>query len=187
MFSSFDALKGYHQCPLDPASQELTTFITPFGRFKFLRAPFGLSSIAENYNRRMAEAFDDLDDFQRIVDDVVVHDATRETQEQHVRGFLQHCSDRGISLNAEKFKFAEDQLKFAGFILTDAGYQIDPALKKRCQISDSTERHRSEIIHGPCQPVGLLHTKRRGVGRASPYSPEQQERFPVDRKPPASV
>ena len=46
MFSSFDALKGYHQCPLDPASQELTTFITPFGRFKYLRAPFGLSSIA---------------------------------------------------------------------------------------------------------------------------------------------
>ena len=128
VFSSFDALKGYHQCPLDAASQELTTFITPFGRFKYLRAPFGLSSIAEHYNRRMAEAFDDLDDFQRIVDDVVVYDATREVHEQHVRGFLQRCSDRGISLNAEKFKFAEDQLKFAGFILTDAGYQIDPAL-----------------------------------------------------------
>ena len=46
VFSSFDALKGYHQCPLNPASQELTTFITPFGQFKYLRAPFGLSSIA---------------------------------------------------------------------------------------------------------------------------------------------
>ena len=116
-----DALKGYHQCPLDAASQELTTFITPFGRFKYLRAPFGLSSIAEHYIRRMAEAFDDLDDFQRIVDDVVVYDATREAHEQHVRGFLQRCSERGMSLNADKCKFAEDQLKFAGFILTDAG------------------------------------------------------------------
>ena len=116
VFSSFDVLKGYHQCPLDPASQELTTFITLFGRFKYLRAPFGLSSIAEHYNRRMAESFDDLDDFQRIVNDVVVYDATRETHELHVRGFLQRFSDRGISLNAEKFKFAEDQLKFAGFI-----------------------------------------------------------------------
>ena len=57
VFSSFDALKGYHQRPLDPASQELTTFITPFGRFKYLRAPFELSSIAEHYNWRMAEAF----------------------------------------------------------------------------------------------------------------------------------
>ena len=31
-FTVFDALKGYHQCPLDERSQKLTTFITPFGR-----------------------------------------------------------------------------------------------------------------------------------------------------------
>ena len=28
-----DALKGYHQCPLDQVSQSLTTFITPFGQY----------------------------------------------------------------------------------------------------------------------------------------------------------
>jgi len=58
-FTMFDALKGYHQCPLDEASQLLTTFITPFGRYKFLRAPFGICSISEHYNRRMDEAFSD--------------------------------------------------------------------------------------------------------------------------------
>lgn len=34
-FTVIDAAKGYHQCPLAPASQELTTFITPFGQFKY--------------------------------------------------------------------------------------------------------------------------------------------------------
>ena len=29
VFTTFDALKGYHQCPLDEESQLLTTFITP--------------------------------------------------------------------------------------------------------------------------------------------------------------
>ena len=33
-FTVFDALKGYHQCPLDERSRKLTTFISPFGRFK---------------------------------------------------------------------------------------------------------------------------------------------------------
>ena len=32
----FTAIKGYHQCPLDEVSQMLTTFITPFRRFKLL-------------------------------------------------------------------------------------------------------------------------------------------------------
>ena len=128
VFSSFDALKGYHQCPLDPESQDLTTFITPFGRFKYLRAPFGLSNISEHYNRRMTEALDGLDGFKRVVDDVVVYDATVEQHENHIRAFLQRCSERGISLNADKFRYAEEQLKFAGFILMNGEYRIDPAL-----------------------------------------------------------
>lgn len=59
-FTVFDALKGYHQCPLDEESQKLTTFITPFGRYMYLRAPYGISSISEYYNRRMDEGFREL-------------------------------------------------------------------------------------------------------------------------------
>ena len=46
---------------------------TPFGRFKFLRAPYKISSISEHYNRRMDEAFAGLTGYLRIVDDVVIY------------------------------------------------------------------------------------------------------------------
>ena len=62
-FTVIDAAKGYHQCPLDKESQLYTTFITPFGCFKYLRTPYGLSSIAEHYNKWMAEAFEGLTGF----------------------------------------------------------------------------------------------------------------------------
>ena len=42
-FSSFDAANGYYQIPLHPDSQHLTTFMTPWGRYRFLRASMGLS------------------------------------------------------------------------------------------------------------------------------------------------
>ena len=48
IFSKLDAMKRYHQCPVDTESQLLMTFITSFGRFKFLRAPYRLSSISEH-------------------------------------------------------------------------------------------------------------------------------------------
>ena len=54
-FTVFDALKGYHQCPQDEESQKLTTFITPFGRYMYLWAPYGISFISDHYNRRMDE------------------------------------------------------------------------------------------------------------------------------------
>ena len=82
-------LKGYHQCPLDEESQLLTTFITPFGRFKYLRAPYGISSISEHYNRRMDEAFAGLSGYRCVVDDVVIYDSDETKHATHVRQFLQ--------------------------------------------------------------------------------------------------
>ena len=106
-FTGFDALKGYYQSPLDEQSQLLTTFMTPFGRYKFLRAPFGICSISEHYNRRMDEAFTGLCNYRRIIDDVIIFDRDRSTHLAHVRQFMQRCADKGISLNKEKFKFAQ--------------------------------------------------------------------------------
>ena len=84
-FTVLDAAKGYHQYPLDEESQLYTTFITPFGHFKYLRAPYELSSIAEHYNRRMAEAFEGLTEFWHIIDDIVIYDKDAETHLEHVK------------------------------------------------------------------------------------------------------
>lgn len=129
-FSVFDAMKGYHQCPLDEKSQLLTTFITPFGRYKYLRAPFGISSISEHYDRRMAEAFDGLSQFRRIVDDTLVYDTDKGQHVERVRQFLQRCKERGISLCKEKFKFCLEAIDFAGFHLSKDGYRLSPDITK---------------------------------------------------------
>ena len=123
-FTVFDALKGYHQCPLDEESQKLTTFITPFGRYINLRAPYGISSISEHYNRRMDEAFSGLSNLRKIVDDVVVYDKDVQQHLQHVREILYHCKDKGISLNPDKFQFCQTEARFAGLKLTQHGYSI---------------------------------------------------------------
>ena len=40
-FTVLDATSGFWQIPLSEDSSLLTTFITPFGRFRFTRLPFG--------------------------------------------------------------------------------------------------------------------------------------------------
>ena len=104
IFTVLDALKGYHQYPLDQESQMLTTFITPFGRFKYLRAPYGICSISEHYNRRMAEAFTGLSGFRHVVDDIVIYDSNVEDHIAHGKQFLQRCADKNIALNIDKCK-----------------------------------------------------------------------------------
>ena len=127
-FTVLDAMKGYHQCPLDPDTQLLTTFITPFGRFKYLRAPYGICSISEHYDRRMAEAFVGLTGFRRIVDDIIIYDDNELQHATHVRQFLQRCADKQIALNPDKCKFCQTKVTFAGFTLSVEGYQIDHSI-----------------------------------------------------------
>ena len=54
-FTVLDAMKLYNQYPLDVESHTVTTFITPFSYFKYLRAPYSLSSIADHSNYHIAE------------------------------------------------------------------------------------------------------------------------------------
>ena len=149
MFTKLDAMKGYHQCPLDEASQDLTTFITPFGRFKF---PYGISSISEHYNRRLDEAFDGLPGYRRIVDDLVIYDNDPTQHTRHVRQFLQRCADKKITLNVAKWRFAQRSVTFAGFRLSSDGYQIDLSIVQAIT-NFPTPANRTDL----CSFVGLVN------------------------------
>ncbi|XP_064469482.1 uncharacterized protein LOC135384188 [Ornithodoros turicata] len=53
LFSKLDANAGYWRMPLSPASSEMTTFNTAFGRYRFPRLPFGISTAPEFFQREM--------------------------------------------------------------------------------------------------------------------------------------
>ena len=51
VFSKLDCNSGFWQVPLEESSRDLTTFITPFGRFRFNKLPFGINSTPEHFQR----------------------------------------------------------------------------------------------------------------------------------------
>ena len=61
--------------------KHLTTFLTPFGRFRYERAPFSINSISEHYNRRMSEELHDLPNTKKNVDNNIVYSSN--SLEQH--------------------------------------------------------------------------------------------------------
>jgi len=124
-FVTLDAVKGYFQLPLHESSQDLTTFITPFGRFKYLRVPMGLSSAGDEFCRRGDEAFQGLPGIKKIVDDVLIYAPDMNTLKERVKTALQRCRQHGITLSKAKMQVGSN-VKFAGFIISDQGISPDP-------------------------------------------------------------
>ncbi len=125
-FATFDVKMGYFQVPLDKESQLLTTFCTPWGRFKHLRATMGLTSAGDKYNRRTDAALSDITRCEKIIDDILLFDTTWTDHITHVKAFLERCRGAGITLNPNKFKLGEEKVNFVGYIIGASGIEADP-------------------------------------------------------------
>ena len=55
VFSTLDAGSGYFQIKLSENSSRLTTFNTPFGRYRYLRMPVGAKCSTEVFQRERDE------------------------------------------------------------------------------------------------------------------------------------
>ena len=73
VFTTLDATSGFMQLELDEESSLLTTFTTPFGRYKFCRLPYGVKTASEVYHRTMVELFEDIEGVEIYIDDILIH------------------------------------------------------------------------------------------------------------------
>ena len=73
VFSTVDTKNGFWHCVLDDESSTLTTFETPFGKYRWKRLPFGLSVSPEEFTRRLNAELSGLPGIATIADDVLVY------------------------------------------------------------------------------------------------------------------
>ena len=69
-----DAWNGYHSVPLRKEDRHLTTVITPWGRFCYLRNPLGFVGADNGYNRPFDAVLQDFQRKERCVNDTVFWD-----------------------------------------------------------------------------------------------------------------
>ena len=125
VFSKLDCNSGFYQIPLAKESEELTTFITPFGRFCFKRLPFGISSGSEIFHRMMSQLLSDIPGVICDIDDVLIFAPDQIEHDRRLRLVLEKLEKAGITLN-DKCQFNVNSIKFLGHIVTSEGIKVDP-------------------------------------------------------------
>ena len=75
MFTVLDAKNGFCHIQLGEPSSFAITFGTPWGRYRWLRLPFGVSPAPEEFQRRIDIALEGLPGQKTIADVVLVFGA----------------------------------------------------------------------------------------------------------------
>lgn len=133
VFTKLDCKNGYWQVKLDEGSSTLTTFNTPFGRYKWTRMPFGISPVGEIFQRRLDQAIEGLDGVRTVADDLLiigngesVVDAVKD-HDTKLEALLGRCRERGIKLNEMKISLKKTSMPYIGHLLTSDGVKADPS------------------------------------------------------------
>ena len=125
-FSKLDAKAGYWSVPLTESSQDLTTFRTPYGRYRFKRLPFGLNVSQDIYQQRMDSITSQSEGCVGISDDIIVHGRNKEEHDRRLRNFLKIAEVEGLKMNSKKCKISTSEISFFGRKITKDGITPDP-------------------------------------------------------------
>ena len=109
---------GYHSVPIHPDDRHYTTFITPWGCYRYCSAPQGYIASGDGY-RRYDEITSSIPNKTKCVDDALLWSDTIEESFFQASHWLDTCGKHGITVNPEKFCFAQDEVEFAGFEITN--------------------------------------------------------------------
>lgn len=131
VFSTVDTKKGFWHVVLDKPSSKLTTFWTPFGRYRWLRLPFGIASAPEIFQLKLQQIIQDLEGVECLADDLLIYgvgDTLEEALRNHnvcLRELLRRLDENNVKLNRSKLKLCQTSVKFYGHVLTDHGLRPD--------------------------------------------------------------
>lgn len=144
VFSKLDARAGYHQVKLHKASQPLTTFITPFGRFMHTRLPFGVNCASDYFSKKFNDILSGIPNVAIHIDDVLIFNESYEEHTKTLDEVFKRLTNEGVTLNREKCVFAVDKVEFLGHEISASGIKVLP--KRVSAITDFPEPRDKESL-----------------------------------------
>ena len=124
-FTIVDQSSAFWQVELEETCRDLTTFQTNFGRYRFKRMPFGISSASEVLQKKAFQLFGDIRNVHIIADDMLVVGDTEQEHDEALIAVLQRAKENDIKFNMSKLQFKRNEVVYCGTKLAADGIQAD--------------------------------------------------------------
>jgi len=120
--TALDLSMGYYHFELDEQAKQLSTFMLPWGIYRYRRLPMGLNISPDLFQEHMSKLFADMQHVLVYIDDLLVF--TNGSYEDHlekVAQALERLQSKNLAVNALKSYWAVTEVDYLGFRLTREG------------------------------------------------------------------
>ena len=124
LFAVMDLTSGFHQCPMDEANQDYTTFTSSEGNFKWTRPPMGLRNVPPYFQQMMANTvFPSLlhKIIEIYIDDLITWSRNIGELINNLKEIFKLLREFGLVLNPEKCHFGMSEVEYVGHLINEEG------------------------------------------------------------------
>ena len=127
-FSTKDMSWGFYQLHMEEASQDYTAFSTPFGSYKWLRMPMGLTGSPNTFQSLIERVLVGLSWKLTVPhsDDCIIFSRTIEEHLERLREVFQRFKDANLKINPTNCEFFRQKVPFLGHMVSSECIQADP-------------------------------------------------------------
>ena len=126
-FSTLDLRARYHDIGLTTDSIPKTAFTSPFGKYEYVKVPFGLAQAPAYFQELMTGVLKDLPFAMAYLDDIIIYSSTPEEHLEHIRTVFGKLHDAKLSMKLSKCHFFTKEIQYLGHILGSEGVKPVPA------------------------------------------------------------
>ena len=118
VLSKIDLTSGFHQIVVEQKSRDFTTFLSPRGKYRFVRMPFGLKNAPSHFQRVMEKVLQPVADCASVyIDDIVIFSSTWKEHITHLSRVLDCIRQAGLTAKANKCSFGKSKIEYLGHII----------------------------------------------------------------------
>ena len=130
VMTKLDLSKGYYQVTMDPASRALPAFVCQFGKFEFVRMPFGLKNAPAVFQRLMETVLKECYEFAApYLDDILIFSPNWQDHLVHVRKVLSVLQEHGLTAKPSKCEWGMSQVLYLGHVVGVCGTLAVPSMR----------------------------------------------------------
>ena len=126
-FTTLDLHAGYHHTPLVEYSIPKMAFNSPFGKYEYVKVPFGLAQAPAYFQELMTEILKDFDFAIAYLDDIIIFSRMAEEHPSHIRQIFEKLQVAKLSMKLSKCHFFSKEIQYLGPILSTKGIQPLPS------------------------------------------------------------
>ena len=147
-----DLWAGYHHIPLDKTSIPKMAFNSPFGKYEYVKVPFGLAQAPAYFQELMTGILKDFYFAIAYLDNIIIFSTTAEEHLSHIKQVFEKLHTVKLSMKFSKCHFFTKEIQYLGHILSTKG--IRPLPSKMQAIQNMHPPRMPKQVHASLGLVG---------------------------------